>query len=920
MLRFLLASALCVLLCRLQGGESNVWYEEKCPTVEKVTTLPPLISPAYLRKVLNKLNASTILAAAAEARERLLQEENTQRRMRNGGESNVWYEEKCPTVEKVTTLPPLISPAYLRKVLNKLNASTILAAAAEARERLLQEENTQRRMRNGGIDFVKQGAAGMHGTATRSFREASRINPKGYLFETVTKIVANRLGLTALEASSVSHLDIMSGFRDTLQDFLTALGMDCPFDLQRRCDQRAKYRSFDGSCNNLKKPNWGKSFEPFKRFLHPMYEDGRSCAVGVNTERSKGRFGVPLPNPRAVSSSIHEGSNTTLNSKSHTRLLMLFGQFLDHDLTHTPVPKGINGSEINCCADDVLEHNRNVRIPREELASLLRKRSECMPIDIPTGDRRFRRSCMNFIRSLPTPNDKCELGYREQLNQVTSYIDASQVYGSTEEQARNLRAFSGGLLKTSVVNGKMFMPKDNSNQEKECVTPANKPEIKCFIAGDERSNEQLTLTMIHTMFVREHNRIATTLQRYNPHWDDERTYQETRRIVGAMLQHITYSMWLPMVLGHRGVDCFEVGVGTSGYFKGYNENIDPSIRNAFAAAGFRFGHSLVMEHIARYGRGYTPLPSIPLKNAFFKPEELYNSEQGGMESIARGIFKDPMEQCDRHLTPAVTDHLFEDPHSRIALDLAALNIQRGRDHALPPYNDWRHWCGLPKARHFFTSKDGLVNMDDVTAKKISEIYNHPDDIDLFTGGMAELPVPGGIVGPTFACILGRQFAALKFGDRFFYENGDEDIRFTEDQLEELRKTDMARLFCDNFNIASIPRNVFLMSDDTTNPLVDCRTVKSMDLRRWIERRNVCRDGQWSSWSDWRCIRCDQHNRIRMRVRRCDNPSPSSCGKNCEGSSIEVRRFDLINDSPLPANFENLSEAQRYNYVLTRRYN
>lgn len=83
-----------------------------------------------------------------------------------------------------------------------------------------------------------------------------------------------------------------------------------------------------------------------------------------------------------------------------------------------------------------------------------------------------------------------------------------------------------------------------------------------------------------------------------------------------------------------------------------------------------------------------------------------------------------------------------------------------------------------------------------------------DDIDLFTGGVSEKPLPGARVGPLFACIIGLQFKALKYGDRFYYENDERNVKFTTEQLNEIRNTLMANVICRNTDISKIHRNVF----------------------------------------------------------------------------------------------------------------
>lgn len=144
----------------------------------------------------------------------------------------------------------------------------------------------------------------------------------------------------------------------------------------------------------------------------------------------------------------------------------------------------------------------------------------------------------------------------------------------------------------------------------------------------------------------------------------------------------------------------------------------------------------------------------------------------------------------------VTNHLFEGS-SGFGLDLMALNIQRGRDHGIPSYNDWREVCGLKK---IVSWRELAGVMDDSVSYKmqylsfccnqfsllaellqavriLSQVYPNVDEIDLFVGGIGEKPLQGAVLGPTFVCIVGDQFSRLRRGDRFFYE--EVSSRFTE---------------------------------------------------------------------------------------------------------------------------------------------
>ena len=320
----------------------------------------------------------------------------------------------------------------------------------------------------------------------------------------------------------------------------------------------AQYRSIDGACNNPDQPAWGKSNIQLQRLLPPEYEDG------VDTPKTR-----DLPSPRAISTAAISTDNKE-NAK-YTLMLMQWGQFVDHDITHTPVVKGEEESGIMCCEDGKLIAER-------------KRHRECLAITIPDNDHmygRFGQRCMEFVRSLPAPRSGCNFGPREQVNQITAWIDGSNVYGSDEPEARKLRLLGGGRLRVTRVKGRDLLPLNPS----ECSDDQRRR--YCFSAGDLRCNEQLELTVVHTVWMREHNRLAGELQNLNPDWSDEELYQEARKIVIAQLQHITYKEWLPLVLGEKYMETWNMRPAERGYTNSYNKQVNPGITNVFATAAFR---------------------------------------------------------------------------------------------------------------------------------------------------------------------------------------------------------------------------------------------------------------------------------------------------------------------------------------------
>ncbi|XP_048259385.1 peroxidase-like [Haliotis rufescens] len=626
------------------------------------------------------------------------------------------------------------------------------------------------------------------------------------------------------------------------------------------CNKTDMFRSADGSCNNIRHPDWGKSFIPMRRFLLPQYGDG------VSLPRTKGSEVSPLVSPRLVSTTLHTADVDATSRSDVTHMVMQWAQFLDHDFANTAIERGTDGAAIVCCEEDVKRG-----IPTA--AMNLTNRHECFPIEVPPGDRRFRRTCLNFVRSLQVANENCGIVPAEQLNQLTAYIDASQVYGSTEEEQHELRDTKGGLLRTSSDNPEL-LPR---NSVTDCIT-FTAPNF-CFRAGDERVDEHMSLASMHTIWLREHNRVARRLARINPQWDDERLFQETRRILGAMIQHISYADFLPLVLSPKFLTKFGLRPST-GPVNIYNASIDASVRNAFATAAYRFGHSMIRSFFSRPNRGYKRGRDLKLRDSFGNTSIILSSAGDAVNELTRGLLVDRANSVDRHITPELTDFLFPDDEGN-SLDLMSLNIQRGRDHGLPGYNAWRRWCGLPEAEDFKTSPEGLVDHPDDAAAALQMLYSSPEDIDLFSGGVSERPVGGGLLGNTFSCIVGRQFELLKMGDRFWYETNDDVVRFTPDQLTELRHASLSRVVCDNTNINRIQPNAF-RNTGPGNKITPCSFLPKVNLYLWRDRESDV----WSAWSAWSACTHGQMTRKRACL-RVGGGCPGGwgeekvCGSSCE---------------------------------------
>lgn len=496
-------------------------------------------------------------------------------------------------------------------------------------------------------------------------------------------------------------------------------------------------RTIDGAGNNLANPNWGAAETTVLRLASIAYTDGLESPAGEDS-----------PGARAVSNAIFAQGAAAENDYGATDYLWQWGQFLDHDIVETPT------------------------ISPEE----------AFDIPVPAGDPRFdpfhtgtQRIALN--RSLYEVVD----GVREQVNAITAYIDASNVYGSDDERSFALRTLDGtGKLKTS--DGDLLPFNEDE------LPKAGSSSSAFFLAGDVRANEQLGLASMHTLFVREHNHWAETLAAADPTLSDEELYQMARIIVSSEMQSITYREFLPLLLGRKGLPAYS----------GYNPRVNPAIGNEFAAAAYRVGHTMLSPTLLRVDANGDEISGghVSLADAFFNPGEILDF---GIDPVLRGLAAQTCQSIDAQLIDEVRNFLFGPPGAG-GFDLASLNIQRGRDHGLPDYNQLRVDFGLPALAGF----DEISEDPDVIAR-LASVYSSVDEIDGWVGMLAETHLEGAMVGETLSIILGDQFRRLRDGDRFYYRN-----YLPRPLIDMVERQSLAKIIRRNTEIGDeLPDNVFL---------------------------------------------------------------------------------------------------------------
>lgn len=526
--------------------------------------------------------------------------------------------------------------------------------------------------------------------------------------------------------------------------------------------QAQENRTFDGSNNNLQHTEWGALGTNQLRVTAASYSDAVSEPTGLNR-----------PNPRFISNSIFNQEGSIPDVLDISDYAFVWGQFIDHDIT-------------------LVGDNH----------------AESFPIPVPMGDPYFDpfstgTAEIGLSRSASDPNTGTSPDNpREFPNLISAFIDGSGVYGSTVERANWLRSFVDGKLKMSAGNllpyntltGESVSPIDHDAPE---MAMANPNFTRWFVAGDVRANENALLTSMHTLFAREHNRLCDELKAENPNWNDEQIYQRARKIVGGIIQAIVYEEWLPTLGVHLGD------------YTSYDPVLNPGIMNVFSVAAYRYGHTVINSQIIRMDNNGQVVPqgNMLLRDAFFNPVVIVQT--GGIDPFFIGMGTQIEQDFDCKMIDDLRNFLFGAPGAG-GLDLAAMNIQRGRERGLPDFNTVRQTFGLAKYNNFNQVSDN------VWFNQVFELtYNDIDDIDPWVGILAESHMPNALFGETAMAIITRQFKALRDGDRYYYEN---DPAFSLDEIEAIKNTTLKDIIMRNTQVVTMQENVFLMEPHYTTGL------------------------------------------------------------------------------------------------------
>ncbi|XP_050540461.1 peroxidase-like isoform X2 [Daktulosphaira vitifoliae] len=563
-----------------------------------------------------------------------------------------------------------------------------------------------------------------------------------------------------------------------------------------RCDPNSKYRTFNGSCNNLDHALWGSTNTPHLRLVDAVYSGGER-------EFRRQSNGAPLPGPRELQLCLLTENNDIYDD--YNVHLMQWGQFVAHDITLLPPD---DEGPANCCA---LNQNQLRNIPYQCRAVIL------LPMNDPMNYG--GRTCLPFRRAVTSSNFSCSQLPNIFMVQTSQYIDGSHIYGPDDTTAASLRTFNDGLLRSEILrNGKEYCPQ-RRRQSRECD---NRPNVNvCFDAGDGRVNQNLGIASYQNVFLRLHNFLAKNFRRMNQQWSDEVIYQEVRRIIGAIIQVITYRDFIPNLIGRRFSE--ENGLSIFKSKTTYDRTLISSTGLEFSVAAYRVPHNIIPNQLNYFDERHNYIMSVNLTDWMDNPEQL--QYESNLDHLMIGMSDTAGRKNQPSYNNLISNVMFHFHYPGATdMSLIASDIQRGRDTGLPPYFVVRQQCRLSAVRSF---EDLHAFMPPNEVNILKKTYNSVYDIDLIVGMLLEIPEQDSMIGPTAKCIIADGFYRYRYGDRFFFDVPGQPGSFSKEQVETLKNINMGHIFCATTTMYDIPKDFFRTFDKRhSSEKFNCKDLKN----------------------------------------------------------------------------------------------
>lgn len=569
-------------------------------------------------------------------------------------------------------------------------------------------------------------------------------------------------------------------------------------------------RTLDGLGNNVENPLWGNADQTFKRLSDTHFDNGvdtprdgpvprdiSNLILNQNKDGETNNFG-----PNAGEDDLNLENNFRANE-----FVWAFGQYFDHGLDF--IPKGGENGDGT------------------EAGTMFLGNFETPGGDIP----------LTLTRATPADGTGINGVPREYINQTSPFIDQNQAYGSNDKILEFLLErddngqFTGRLLSgensdiPTLGEAKANWQKGVDNGLAEAIDFSDPDAISNFrgsgdallldinpgipldahlVAGDGRVNENAGLSVVHTIWHNNHNFWVEKLAK---HYDEngggenvtnEHLYQMAKIINEAEYQRAVADEFIELLVGsdvHAFLD--------------YNPEINADITLEFSQAAYRLGHSMLNNHITVRTDADGSTEDVPLFDLFLNPLQF---TQLGADNIASGMFTSLQQEIDAQIVTTVRDNLLGRP-----LDLASLNIGRGRDTGLPTLNDMRESVGLSKYSDWDSFANNLRDPSQIDDFKAA--YNSIDEVDLWVGGLAEKPsssdafgtelAQNSVMGETFAQVFSTQMIALQDGDRFYYKH-----RLLETELlANIQNQDFADIIERTLDLEYLSADVFKVMDN-----------------------------------------------------------------------------------------------------------